>query len=434
VVQIQAALTDVPQNVGCIRFTTVAGTRTLQQTFDVTAGGSGMTLPIQGLPYSQSLTISAEAFAGGCSALTTSTPATYFSPAQAVAMLVPGETRTVAFVLKPTSNVNGSVDFLYLTLAPASRNFGSVVVGQQSAFVFTVMNIGAAPTTPLAASIITMPTGSQAQFSIGTTTCNTVLPAGQSCTVQVRFIPTTSGAKTATLQVTAAQGGTVTAALTGTGQNPARLVISPGGQNFGSVPVTATSATTDFTVSNAAGSSIDQATGAISVTLQSSDFFITSNLCANTSLPGGASCHILVAFVPGTLGLRSATLAVTASPGGSVSAPLSGMGTPPLTVMPTSFDFFSTPVGMAGSTAMFTFTNNGGALSPLLTLTSSPSSVFRVMTDGCGARTLTPLTSCTVTVQFFPQAPAGAVTGSLTLAGPTGSVWSAMTSMQGTGI
>src|SRR5262245_47981270 len=89
--QIGIRLTSVPSDGTCLRFTTTAGTRSFQQTFDGVAD-SPLTAALHGLPYNQSLSIFAEAFAGSCAGLGSSSLATYLSDAL-VTMLAPGETK-----------------------------------------------------------------------------------------------------------------------------------------------------------------------------------------------------------------------------------------------------------------------------------------------------------------------------------------------------
>src|SRR6266545_3137846 len=74
--QIGIRLTSVPSDGTCLRFTTTAGSRSFQQTFDGVAD-SALTAALHGLPYNQSLSIFAEAFAGSCVGLTSSSLATY---------------------------------------------------------------------------------------------------------------------------------------------------------------------------------------------------------------------------------------------------------------------------------------------------------------------------------------------------------------------
>jgi len=102
-----------------------------------------------------------------------------------------------------------------LKLSPTSLAFGNVVINQaSSARAVTVTNPGSAAVTIAHIGI----TGTNtAQFS-ETTTCGASVAAGRSCRVSLVFKPTSTGAKSATLNVIAGGGGgTATSALTGTG-------------------------------------------------------------------------------------------------------------------------------------------------------------------------------------------------------------------------
>ncbi len=100
-----------------------------------------------------------------------------------------------------------------LALTPATTDFGTVSVGNSAAQVYTLTNIGFA----IAGTPTFMMTGPDAsQFSFVMSTCTTPLASGASCTFQVRFAPTTTGAKLGTAGVTSTPGGSVMASLSGT--------------------------------------------------------------------------------------------------------------------------------------------------------------------------------------------------------------------------
>jgi hypothetical protein len=425
--QIGILLKSVPSDGTCVRFTTTAGTRSFQQTFDA-APDQALTAALHGLPYNQSLSIFAEAFAGSCSALTPTSLATYLSDA-VVTMLAPGETKSLAFTLRPTGNVNGTADFLFLTVAPVSRAFGNVVIGRESPSVsFSIANIGMVSTSPLAAAIVDPPffLTADTQFTISSNTCTGPLPAGQTCTVQVKLTPTTAGSKTASLQVSGMTGGTVSASLTGVGWTPAHLTISPMMANFGNVPIGGFSGFASFVITNTG----DEPTGALTATVDPStpDFFVASNSCTGT-LAGHSNCQMLVYLAPTTAGPKSANVNVTSSAGGAVSAPLSGNGISPLTISPATAALGSAAVGTGGPTQVFTIRNTSAQPSTALTI-SSTSADFRVISDGCSAKPLQASATCGVTVQLFPTT-TGPVSGQLNVDAAAG--WSAQAALTGSG-
>ena len=102
---------------------------------------------------------------------------------------------------------------------------------------------------------------------------------------------------------------------------PAMISISPASQDFGVIAVGGTTRT--LAVSNAGGAS----SGVPAPTISGPDagsFSIAASTCTTALLPAG-SCRIDVHldFVE-PLGVHSGTLSVTASPGGTVSAPMTG--------------------------------------------------------------------------------------------------------------
>jgi hypothetical protein len=99
------------------------------------------------------------------------------------------------------------------TVSPTSLAFGSITRNTVSAAQsVTVMNGGSAA---LPITSIALEGTNRGQFK-QTNTCGSSVPGGSSCTISVKFAPTSAGSKTATLNVTAA-GSTQKATLGGTG-------------------------------------------------------------------------------------------------------------------------------------------------------------------------------------------------------------------------
>ena len=99
------------------------------------------------------------------------------------------------------------------TVSPTSLAFGSITKNTVSAAQsVTVMNGGSAA---LPITSIALEGTNRSQFK-QTNTCGGSVPGGSSCTISVKFAPTSAGSKTATLNVTAA-GSTQKATLGGTG-------------------------------------------------------------------------------------------------------------------------------------------------------------------------------------------------------------------------
>ncbi|MFN0246790.1 MAG: choice-of-anchor D domain-containing protein [Kofleriaceae bacterium] len=292
-----------------------------------------------------------------------------------------------------------------LSISPASTDFGSQLEDTTStAMSFTVTNTGGSPSGSISPQI--MGSGA-AHFDIETTTCTT-LDVNATCTVQVSFTPDTPGNKSANLVVSASPGGSVSAGLDGLGLALGNISISPGTQAFGDVVAGTTGPTVGtFTVTNTGGSP----TGTLTTTLTGSDpgsFNVQSNTCTGT-LAGSATCTITVVFMPSSPGMKTASLLVTGSPGGTATAALSGnaLQNARLSINPTILDFGTVVANQVSANQTFTVTNTGGVASGMVTPTLSgvEANQFRIASSNCSAP-LAPNASCNVVVRFEPTSAA----------------------------
>jgi photosystem II stability/assembly factor-like uncharacterized protein len=321
--------------------------------------------------------------------------------------------------------VNFAIIDQSITITPTERNYGTVTVGglvPALAHLFTVRNIGAVATS--LTTTLTVTIGGPGEFQITGIPCTSVAP-GASCMLSAEFRPNTPGPKHATLTVTASDGSVATSELDGFGASPAQLLVSPQSGSLGTAPLFTQSATAgDVTVSNVG----DNVSGPITVSSTNPEFQF-DNQCPPAGLPGHQTCHVIVTFRPTAIGNRTATLNISASPGGPRSVALSGVGTSGLVISPTSKAFPGSPVNVPGTSQVFTVTNVSAQTSTTHTTTVSPAS-FRVTADTCAGRTLTAGASCAVTIQFHPTI-GGPIAGSLTVDGGVGS---ATASLTGTGV
>src|SRR5262245_37504913 len=105
---------------------------------------------------------------------------------------------------------------------------------------------------------------------------------------------------------------------------PASLTLSPTSGAFEGVVGGAASAAQMFKVTNEGG----QASGPLAIRVSGAnadDFDLNAGGCPG-SLAAGGSCDVAVTFSPAAVGDRAASLDVSADPGGSVSAELTGRG------------------------------------------------------------------------------------------------------------
>ncbi len=105
-----------------------------------------------------------------------------------------------------------------LSVAPTDHNFGLYITGDPigPGYPFTVSNTGGSASGSLAVGLAT---ANPENWAIESDACSDVaLPVGGSCVVQVGFRASGTGARSATLNVSASPGGAASAQLTGTTQ------------------------------------------------------------------------------------------------------------------------------------------------------------------------------------------------------------------------
>jgi hypothetical protein len=225
-----------------------------------------------------------------------------------------------------SSSSGGCGDCTGLTISPNSQAFGGLDIGSACAAprTFSVTNTGTAESGTVTLGV----TGSNAgDFSLGANTCTGPLAVGKSCTVSVAFSPSSAGSEAAILTATA-NTDEVSASLSGEGLAASRLTVSPASFPFGDVDVGQASVAQAFTFTNADIC----ATGTPSVRMfggDSQQFQIADGGDGCTSpLDAGASCAVSVTFNPRDAGASASAVQFVASPGGTVSATVSGTGAP----------------------------------------------------------------------------------------------------------
>ena len=325
-----------------------------------------------------------------------------------------------------SSSINGTgVGIGNLTISPSSNAFGNVVVGATSATTatFTVTNTGGTPTGAL---VVTAGGSDPGDFVTQSDTCGGVMvPAAGTCVITVSFQPGSAGAKSASFQITGAPGGTVNAAVSGTGLAQALLAINPTLVDFGSVVTGGMSSNQTFTVTNTGGVASGTLTPALSGT-DATHFTIVSGNCG-AALNPNSSCNVTLQFRPTSTGAKAAQLAVSATPGGTANATVQGTGLAPgqISINPSSFPFADTTVGQVSASQMFTVTNNGGAPTGALStaLGGGDPTQFTVVasSNGCQGVVLQPAGICTIAITFSPTA-GGAKTATLAVSGTPGGI------------
>ena len=186
------------------------------------------------------------------------------------------------------------------TLMPASAFYGLQAMDMTSAAkTFTLVNNQSIALT----SIVISTTG---DFAVSATTCTTSLAAKGICTISVTFTPTALGTRTGQLSVSDnASNSPQTAALTGTGAEPATLM--PPSAFFHTWPVGTTSTAETFTLSNY------QSVALTSLAISTTGDFAASVTTCTTSLAAQSKCTIQLTFTPTATGARTGKLSVSDS-------------------------------------------------------------------------------------------------------------------------
>ncbi|RRR70229.1 MAG: choice-of-anchor D domain-containing protein, partial [Candidatus Viridilinea halotolerans] len=243
------------------------------------------------------------------------------------------------------------------TFSPAALSFAQQQVGTQSASQrITLASTGSAPLTIQGITI-------SGDFVRSGGNCPTTFPAalaaGQSCTLDVRFVPTTA---TRTRGLVSLSSNALAAAapvgLFGTGSAPA-LGFNPLALTFAPQIVGTTSPTQSITLSNPGSAPLSLE--ALSLT---GDYERVGGSCA-TSFPATlaalASCSVEVRFVPTRRGTQEGQLSLFSNvPGGPYGVALHGNGlAPALSLTPQQIHFGGQTVGSPSLTQTLILSSTG---------------------------------------------------------------------------
>ena len=286
-------------------------------------------------------------------------------------------------------------------LSPPALDFGSQGFGtsskQQSV---TLTNTGAIALIPGTIAI----TG---DFSETDNCAGITLNSQASCTIQVTFRPTAAGARSGQLSVAAnVASGSLSVALSGTGETPGVVNLSPTSIDFGQVKVGTTSKPLSVTAENSG-----QSAAAIASVTVSGPFVLATNSCGTTSLAGASDCQLQVAFAPASAGPATGWLTMV-DDAGTQTVQLNGTGAAPPTdsLSSTSLSFPDTIISQTSPPQNLTIANSGDL--PLGSIAVSLTGPFQV-TNNC-TTVLPAHSNCSLAVVFAPTQ-AGAQSGQLTI-------------------
>lgn len=276
-----------------------------------------------------------------------------------------------------------------LTISPSNLVFNSQQLNTTSAAqTVTLINTGA----PVSISLISVSGAGFAQ----TNGCSTIATNG-SCTISIKFTPTSVGTLNGTLSITDnAAGSPQTVALSGTGVGQPSVNLSSNSLTFTNQNVGTTSAAQTVTMTNNGAGPL-----AINNIGSTGDYGVTHN-CGN-NLAVNASCTLSITFSPSGANTRNGSVNITDdAPGSPQSISLTGVGVGAVaTLSGSSLTFTTQTVGTTSAAQTFTLTNTGNADLGLNTISSTNPEFGE--TNNCPA-TLVANANCTISVTFGPTA------------------------------
>lgn len=299
-------------------------------------------------------------------------------------------------------------------LSPTSLSFPATLAGVTSSpLTITLTN---EQNVALTIASVTISGTNPNDFAV-TSNCPTApasLPGTQTCQINVTFDPTATGTRTATLNVAdnASLGNPPPVPLTGAGNPP--VTISPDSTQTFSANVGTTSAYKTFTITNKQPSTAlifnnppNWFTG---------DFIQSATTCpiGGAGLAGGSTCTVSVEFDPSIGGVRDGQFQLYDSASTSPQVVnLTGTGTSPLTISPSSLSFSAQTVGTVSPAKIITLTNH-----------ETQSETFSLATTGdytANSNCLGVITAnggtCLIFISFTPSSvtPSPTRTGTLTV-------------------
>ncbi|MEN8263516.1 MAG: choice-of-anchor D domain-containing protein [Nitrospirota bacterium] len=313
------------------------------------------------------------------------------------------------------------------SISPANDNqilFGNVTENSTSNQTVTITNDG---NEHLVIGSIAQSNSVATPFSIINDYCSgQTLTQSSNCNLTVRFSPTFAGTFSDSFDIPSndSDEDPVTIALSGTGDSlpvPDITVadsVSPADNQqipFGSITVTSSSNQT-VTVTNDGNANLTIGNIAQS-NPTAAPFSILNNNCSGQTLSPSSSCTLTVRFSPSSTGTFSDSFDIPSndSDENPVTVSISGTGdalpVPDITVTdsiaPTNDQqiSFGSITESSSSNQTVTVTNDGNANLTIGNIAqSNPTAApFSILNNNCSGQTLSPSSSCTLTVRFSPS-------------------------------
>lgn len=295
-----------------------------------------------------------------------------------------------------------------ITVAPAQLSFTQTVGATSDPLRVTISSGG---TADLVLSSIALSGANAGDYAItpgSTCSAGSTLISGSNCYIELRFTPTATGTRSATLSIQHNAGANAsTVALTGQGNATAQpgLALDATSLDLGSQGLGTTGAARTLTVTNNGQADLNFSAIAASG-VHAGDIVLGGSCAVGTPVAASASCTVTVALHPSALGARAATLSLATNAAiGTATVSLSGEGVaepaPALALSQPSLGFGRVTIGTTSIARTVTVSNSGSA-ALLISGIQSTASEFKV-THNCPA-SLAPGSACTISVTYTPAA------------------------------
>jgi hypothetical protein len=404
--------------------TTLVGTVAPTEVFNVTNAGLGNVPFATAISGAPDFTIVTTNCPGGGAMLNggqTCMVTVQFLPASAGAKT---GALTLGSPVVTSVNLSGTGATASVTLSQPALNFGAVQTGGPGA----TLALGVTNTGMVAAPVAPSISGTDAaSFVIASNNCPTPLAVGASCGMQLRAVPSSAAAKSATLAI----GSAAMVALSATGMSTPTLQLLQPALDFGTVVVTAPVVSQTVRIVNTSTAAVSSTTSLGGT--DAAAFAIDSSTCGTTLAPG-VSCSVQVHFIASS-GTKSASLLIGSPSVNAVSLAANGVAAATVTTSPAAgsapFSLGTVAVNAASSPVVVTINNvSGAALAVPLSLAGDAGNFVLVSTTcPTGGATLAAAGSCTTTLKLAPLS-TGAKFATLSVGSPV----AAFLSLTGTGM
>ncbi len=254
-----------------------------------------------------------------------------------------------------------------------------------------------------------------ARFAVTATTCESavLVRVVDSCTVDIRYSPTSRAVHASQLEITSSAPDTpYVVALAGRGVAPV-LNPNPDPYSYGEVPVASDAVAKEYTIQNSGDAPLVFPASSVSIAgVNPEPFAITADSCADTSVDPEGTCAVTVEFNPSADGAVAANLQFDPlAPEVTRSIEMTGTGIlPGFSASDDELEFTTTAEATAPNnySAQETVTITSVGTQDLtfeaigVTLTGTDQGDFTITAETCSDQVVAPETTCAVTVLFDP--------------------------------